>query len=109
MKLIYCLFSIYLILLSCLPCLDMDKGVSVYSCQEISSKLDNHSHEKKGDTCSPFCVCNCCASHSFITNLTYHFLDGKKDIDIKLPEYKSLLVSCFYTCIWQPPKINDII
>lgn len=108
MKILSFLFSIYLIVLSCLPCADLGAGSAVHSSQEISLIADHHSHEKSSDACSPFCICNCCGCQGFTYNAiyVYNFISVKKIINKKNPEYKSLLSSNFYGSIWQPPQIN---
>jgi len=107
MKFISCIFSIYLIVLSCLPCADMETHSSIQSSKEISSNDENHSHDKNGDTCSPFCICNCCGSQVFAysADYFYNFVSVKTLIDKKIPEYKSVLTSNFFGSIWQPPQI----
>lgn len=101
------IFSIYLIVLSCLPCADMEVNSSIHSSKELSSNDENHSHDKNGDTCSPFCICNCCGGQSFAysANYNYNFVSVKTLIDKKIPQYKSILSSNFYGSIWQPPQI----
>jgi hypothetical protein len=99
--------SIYLIVLSCLPCTDLEAKSAVHSSQEILLIADNHSHEKNSDSCSPFCVCNCCGGQGFtyIIDYNWNFNSVNAIIDKKTPEYKSILTSNFYGSIWQPPQI----
>ncbi|TDD95945.1 DUF6660 family protein [Flavobacterium cellulosilyticum] len=107
MNIISSLFSIYLIVLSCLPCADLEANSAVHSSLEKSLIADNHSHEKSSDTCSPFCICNCCGCQGYTYNIIYThiFFSTKTLIDKKTPEYKSILTSNFYGSIWQPPQI----
>lgn len=107
MKIVNYIFSIYLIVLSCLPCADMDVNSSFHSSKEISSNSEDHSHDKEGDACSPFCICNCCGSQNFSHNIiyNYNFIAVKTQIDRKLPEYKSILSCNYFGSIWQPPQI----
>lgn len=90
-----------------MPCADMEVSVVEHSSKEITSNKDKHSHDS--DTCSPFCVCNCCGHHSFVYQMSFHIVETKSDIEIKLPEYQSLLASTYFGSIWQPPQINDAV
>ncbi|TRX35207.1 hypothetical protein FNW52_12065 [Flavobacterium sp. ZT3R18] len=64
-------------------------------------------HNQDNDACSPFCVCNCCSSQVFAFNSisTFSFIIIKKQVENRIPEYKSVLTSNFYGSIWQPPQI----
>lgn len=108
LKITHSIFSLYLIMLSCLPCADMEVNDPIHSSKEISSNDENHSHNKDNDTCSPFCICNCCGGQGFtcITN-NYNLISVRTLIDKKNPEYKSILSSNFFGSIWQPPQINS--
>lgn len=92
----------YLILLSCLPCADMEQDVS---CHKVTINSEsNHTHNN--DACSPLCLCNCCGLQTFAHNaIHYNFTTVKILIDKKVPEYKSILTSNFCGSIWQPPQI----
>lgn len=92
-----------------MPCADRDVSVVMHSSKEISSNKDQHSHDSDSDTCSPFCACNCCGHHSFVSQMSFHIVENKSEIEIKLPECQSLLSSNYFGSIWQPPQINDVI
>nr|WP_315211938.1 DUF6660 family protein [uncultured Flavobacterium sp.] len=97
------ILSIIFLLLSCLPCADMEHDTS-YDKVTISNE-SNHTHDN--DSCSPLCICNCCGCQSFVYNTiyNYNFFAVKTIIDKKVPEYKSILASNFFGSIWQPPQI----
>ncbi|WP_317126130.1 DUF6660 family protein [Flavobacterium nackdongense] len=103
MKFTNFILSIIFLLLSCLPCADMEHDTS-YNKVTISNE-SNHTHDN--DSCSPLCICNCCGCQSFVYNAIYHynFVSVKIIIDKKVPEYKSILASNFFGSIWQPPQI----
>ncbi|WP_073370954.1 DUF6660 family protein [Flavobacterium fluvii] len=107
MKIINCIFSIYLIVLSCLPCADLEVGSLSHPSQEITSNTDKHSHEKSNDACSPFCVCNCCGSQILVYQTNYSFSSFRNIIYTKVPECQSLLTSSYFGSIWQPPQVNS--
>jgi hypothetical protein len=95
--------SIVFLLLSCLPCADKDETFSSLKVSEYSSSKEHHDN----DTCSPFCVCNCCGTQSVTYNAIYifDFIVVKKMVVNKIPEYQSIFASNFFGSIWQPPQI----
>ncbi|WP_269225441.1 DUF6660 family protein [Flavobacterium eburneipallidum] len=99
-----CIFSIYLIVLSCMPCADTEASNLSYSSQKITSNTDKHSHDTT-DACSPFCICNCCGSPVFVYYTHYNFSSFRNTIDTKVSEYPSLLTSSYFGSIWQPPQL----
>jgi hypothetical protein len=107
MRLLNIILSIYLVLLSCLPCADMEVNSLVHSSTEFSANYDDHSHDKESDSCPPFCVCNCCGMQifNFSQELTFEFRKTAIEITTQIPTYKSILTSNFYGSIWQPPQI----
>ncbi len=99
----------YILVLSCLPCGDME-DCKVLSDDNISFSTTSHSeHQEDTETCSPFCICACCG-----TNIAYNFFFPTYTPE-KQPNFysqKSKIVyandsfsSNFYGNIWQPPKI----
>jgi hypothetical protein len=97
------ILSIYLIVLSCLPCVDMEQDI-MFDNVTIHNQSNHH---QDNHFCSPLCICNCCSSQSFVYNPIYNFnfIPVKILIDKKNPEYKSILTSNFFGSIWQPPQI----
>jgi hypothetical protein len=109
MKLIWFLFSIYLVSLSLLPCNDID-DCSSFAKTELHK---NHSQEKKSDfqndQCAPLCSCACCGVHGFqfqksifIIDKNISFVEAKKQNDF----YVSTTYKAIYLGIWQPPKLS---
>jgi hypothetical protein len=98
------ILSIMFLLLSCLPCADIVGNNSM----NIVVEKWTSDHNQDNDSCSPFCFCNCCNSqiYAFDTSIIYlDFVFIKKNEEIKIPEYKSILSSNFFGSIWQPPQI----
>lgn len=65
------IFSLYLLVLSCLPCSDGDHKHAVQQGSRITylaSNAGHPSHERCNDTCSPFCTCQCCTTHYTVRN-----------------------------------------
>ncbi|KVV15856.1 DUF6660 family protein [Flavobacterium sp. TMP13] len=103
------ILSIYLILLSCLPC--ADTKVNEFHIDSISTSIANNSHshtnEKHTDLCPPFCSCNCCAAQvlSFNPAVVFIFIKENQLILSPVPTYSSTFQSNFFGSIWQPPQI----
>jgi hypothetical protein len=102
-KIILYLFSFYIILLSCLPCVDAESNLS----HDKVTITDSSQHHHDNDFCSPLCICNCCGTPGFAydTIPTYTFFSIPNLIDKKTPEYQSISTSNFFGSIWQPPQI----
>jgi hypothetical protein len=106
-KFLYVILSLYLVLLSSLPCADVEVNTSAYTEMASTSNQDEHSHDKEDDLCSPFCICNCCGSQitHYLQVVMIDFPILSKPIKTQLPTYKFLFASNFYGSIWQPPQI----
>ncbi|WP_040756702.1 DUF6660 family protein [Winogradskyella psychrotolerans] len=103
MKNLAFILSIYIFALNLAPCADYvvtDNDVKTEITQTIQ---DNHQHQEP-DSCSPFCICQCChinathfklvslrIDHSYISTQDFFYLNGnEKD---------------FSTSILQPPRV----
>jgi hypothetical protein len=83
-----------------MPCGDKD------GCNEVKQEQTSHDgHEKTDELCSPFCFCNCCATHFIIKD--YHVIFNE------LPETQNLPIAFIeahhdgaISAIWQPPKVS---
>lgn len=106
-KWINIILSVYLIVLSSLPCADTLVSDATTPATEKVSQIDDQSHEKGSDLCPPFCSCNCCAVQILSTTPVISFSFNKPTLLIKKPlsSYHSILTSNFYGSIWQPPQI----
>lgn len=102
------ILAILVLILSCIPCADMD-GIPLVSSSthltaksNLPSQQDNH---KDGDLCSPFCHCACCAGFSII----YNPVAIPQRIQIALrpvyTEFVSADVIEISLPIWQPPQL----
>jgi hypothetical protein len=102
MKFLALLLSIYIFALNLAPCADY-VGASDADKTEISQAIgDDHKHQDS-DSCSPFCICQCC--HISTTYLQF--------VDIKLAAPSIYTKDFFYlngiekdytASILQPPK-----
>ena len=107
MKFLSYILSIYLVILSCLPCADVEATSFTHTSSKIDTNHENHSHDKENDACSPFCVCNCCGQSvlSYVPAIVFNFHTPTVEIQTLNSIYKSNLYSNFFGSIWQPPQI----
>lgn len=100
------ILSIYILLLTTIPCADSGE-----KCQDVSgncaiSQTHNFSHghsEEKNDSCSPFCVCNCCHVSVLITSIIY-FSKSTEVLENFMQSFYKEITSQYNCSIWQPPK-----
>jgi hypothetical protein len=104
MKLIWVLFSLYILALPAIPCGDETNNTIVKHQQ--TKKTDSSHEDKHEDNCSPFCYCVCCAT----TTITQHLITNLNITSLKLIcKIKFHLTSQKYKSfknhsIWQPPR-----
>jgi len=69
------------------------------------SASQNDSDHKDGDTCSPFCSCNCCAGLAFLVSA----IKVSPVIHVPAKMYSGYLSSAAIEIslpIWQPPQLS---
>jgi hypothetical protein len=103
MKWFAVILSVYVLFLTGLPCVDnpWENGKDVAGCSH--NPADGHAPDT--DLCSPFCVCDCCATQVVYMDNTVHF-DG---MSCEIPYFfifTSEDPSTIAYSIWQPPKIG---
>jgi hypothetical protein len=103
MKHIACILSIYLLVLTLMPCMDVHAHDSLLKEEINQTTTDNRHHDF--DQCSPFCTCDCCATHVIRKENVIHF-DFAPIPQKCVTEYASNYVSSTYASIWHPPKIS---
>lgn len=99
------ILCIYFMLLSIMPCSDVEECMSA-SQTSISALTDHGNHSHESEMCSPFCVCACCGQDAPIPfdNLV---LGGSIRHSAPMgSHYPSGFAPGFYLAIWQPPKIG---
>lgn len=102
------ILSILILILSCLPCADVDCMTIVQpNIQKAENNASREQHENHGnvDLCSPFCHCTCCATYTVINNV------------VSIPERIDVAVCPIFTVylsadlieislpVWQPPQL----
>ncbi|WP_143310802.1 DUF6660 family protein [Chitinophaga vietnamensis] len=103
MKWFVYILSLYIVLLSCIPCNDADAAVSRSRSriEQVSSHTD---HQQQLDFCSPLCVCSCCNVQVTPASATLFLAICQQVISIScdLPVYA---LPCTATDVWQPPQL----
>lgn len=90
-------FAIFIILLSMIPCKDIDL------CQDNCEKSCTNTETE--NYCSPFCNCDCCG-----TNALWYYvpkLDLKHTLVVKIDNkfpLKITFCTSYFLSIWLPPK-----
>src|SRR5690606_36922533 len=106
MRFLLCIFSLYLLALTAMPCSDMSNN-----CETATTSITKpvtHNHQSDGDdACGPFCFCSCCSvsTNPKITALEFQIAKPITST-ITYPVRDFSLISNYYGNIWQPPKIN---
>ena len=103
MKTLAVIFSVYILALTAIPCVERPFEKDVH--QTGLSKSATHNHDREAGHCSPFCVCSCCGNHIvYIENIVLStvFAFPGKQVFWFTPD----LTSHPYHSIWQPPKIS---
>lgn len=103
MKWFAILLSIYLIVLSGIPCADAASAADTLGQTSINADSHSTGHSPAADLCSPLCICTCCAGFALQT-ATQKVSPAVFKITIPAPAYVSVAVSYPSFSIWQPPK-----
>jgi hypothetical protein len=102
-KVIYFIFSIYILSITVYPCGD-DRDIAL---DQNSSAVSTagHDHDAEQDFCSPFCICACCTAHIQIINVVAIAADNLvHNTELNTP-YVERPVIDNGDSIWQPPKL----
>ena len=106
MKWISFLLLTLLLFLTAIPCDDAIAEEASISSENIVTIPDqdhpDHSHQE--DTCTPFCTCNCCQTHS-----SFPLVLVKSEYNLKIKKHKpviynKLLSARIVDSIWRPPQ-----
>jgi hypothetical protein len=108
MKHFWFVFSLFLIMLSVLPCSDAVECKDSLN-TEVSNHDDHDQHSHNSEQCPPFCSCACCGIQiTTFENTTFFFTENHvfTSQKAKINWYQSIYLSKISDKIWQPPKIN---
>lgn len=101
MKFFASILSLYILVLTVIPCCDVWKFSSVNKIENIHKAIDEPSNEI--DHCSPFCTCNCCTSPVLYQTAFFNFTVSVFRAE-KFKYLRSFYIPSFYASIWQPPE-----
>ena len=101
MKVFTIIFSIYILVLSSIPC--GDSIGNIVKTTQIISATDNHNHST--DLCTPFCSCTCCSTSAFYHTLSSFVMPKELFQSMKFNMVNSSCLSSNFHSIWQPPKL----
>ncbi len=100
------ILSIYLLVISCIPCMDEEPVYSFPSLTIASSHFEADTPIHAEDACSPLCICNCCSGVTLLPNTS----EVLQTISIVFQEqfsiYKQINRLDLSYSIWQPPKLS---
>lgn len=107
MNIINFILSFYIVIISGLPCADLEIYSASHTATVSVSTVDNHNHDKEKDLCPPFCACNCCGAQVFgySPQVVLEFPLNSVVTSHKTIYYTSVFTSNFFGSIWQPPQI----
>lgn len=105
MKWVIYIFSLYLLFLSAIPCLDAHEGEHHHHAEaQVCADMDaGHS-----EGCSPLCACACCGliiepTIRFAVTVAVPRYPSAKQI--KFADYEDNLIPSFLVSIWHPPRL----
>ncbi len=103
MKIIAIIFSVFILYLVSVPCVDEIIHIEK-STLENSTPQGSPCNHKDHDACTPFCVCACCGVVVVLANA--HF--NTQPVYVFETEFLSIykeITSSFSQSFWQPPKL----
>ncbi|WP_394342336.1 DUF6660 family protein [Taibaiella soli] len=104
MKFFTLIMSIYLLVLSCIPCNEGQEG-NVITEQKISATNQKRHHQTGNEVCTPFCTCSHCPASAFYQPLSHFNVPITVFQSLKYPVYNASFCLEVSLSIWQPPKI----
>jgi len=102
MKTLAYILSLYILLLTLLPCIDVP--ISQDNHTAAMSQNGHETHQGEKDNCSPFCTCSCCATSAIFQEYLAEF-NSFLFIGQNYFPVSSKFISDPLASIWQPPKI----
>lgn len=101
MKLFAYILSFIILALSANPCVDKLKDNTLQKL-EISSTTNHTNPQSEADLCSPFCICQCCQTTFFVSNIIS--ASPSTEMSFSYSEYTSILKSPDLLDFLIPPK-----
>lgn len=105
-KAIRFIFALYVLFLAVYPCSDDQTCVDEQKAGIVLIANEDHNHAtNEQDSCTPFCICSCCAAHiqlNQVANITITNLVHNTQLTTLYQEKPVLNKG---SSIWQPPRI----
>jgi hypothetical protein len=101
MKLFSLILSFIVLVLTVNPCIDKPKEDSLLKTEIIHHTDDGNNHNDT-DHCSPFCICQCCQSFFFVSDIALSF--PAAELKISYSEYSPYFQSIELFDFLIPPK-----
>ncbi|MEP6465868.1 MAG: DUF6660 family protein, partial [Parafilimonas sp.] len=103
MKFLTIIFALYVLTLSCVPCM-CDNLTKSNTGQTNNNPTKEKSHD---DNCTPFCSCTCCPAPAYF-HIKTDYISIKPIAFTSLKQFASVEDYSSYNChnIWQPPKLS---
>jgi hypothetical protein len=102
MKLLCYVLSFYIFSLVAIPCHD---DANILLTQNIEKSTTHNQDKQNCDTCSPFCICNCCQTNTIVA--LYSIITANETVpSIFISFYNEAPIKDISLSIWQPPKIR---
>lgn len=107
MRLTAFIMAILVLVLSCIPCADLDAMTVVKTESQTEQATPTHQHQEKDnmDLCSPFCHCACCAGFSVMYEPVIIPTRVVQPVNPVFTEYLPAELVEISLPIWQPPQL----
>lgn len=100
------ILSVYLLVLSCLPCADKEPIHSISASTFTASHSEPEPPIHAEDGCSPLCICTCCSGFTIQANSFAVQQNIINTFQSEIPSYKQINCLDLLFSIWQPPKLS---
>ena len=103
-KIIAFILSLYILLLSGMPCTDA-QDCNLPTTTQVSTTQNHGNHQHESEHCPPLCHCSCCSvAVSKMPLLTISYLKPATISKQKTSFYQFHHLTGFLEAVWQPPK-----
>ena len=103
MKFIAILLSVYILVLTTIPCVDKPEDTQLPN--TVLAAANHSAWDQDIDHCSPFCTCNCCSSPKIQQDIVMDF-NSYQFFQANSTEYFMVSVTPHVAVIWQPPRLG---
>ncbi len=105
MRFLAYILSLYILVLTAVPCLDAPEFLGSGNVQITQNTTDTAQGLPDIDYCSPFCVCSCCVSSISLQEVFHIDFTCDSFSPVQYSKYTSVFSSFNFASIWQPPKL----